>query len=407
MIRVLRLVTLAVLGVLAVAACSSDGEGGGDGDSARSSTATTEAAAAAPSGPIVLNGQGNNLLAYATDGSGESQVLFTNKHDDPENGRDLNAQVCFFPDDPRQFIAGEDTNQPDPLQGWGIFRLDGDAVGELTATQVGKLTPTYQGSGDNAENYGCGFLADGRIVTSDVGNQASGEGDGQLIVWFPPVTGGEYVDGADNAGFDDVAFCKVDVGIATAGGLYVDGEDNVYLGSARPPTGGVLRYSGGWPTGPDAAGGCGRTDGTGAPLVDDGAVTREVFIASGEHDLLSPHSVAPAPDGGFYVSSVITGTINEYDAGGAFVRTVLQPPDGEEVGPEPLSTGTPLGIGVDADGTLYYADIGIVADPENGFGPGDGTGSVRRIRFVDGEPQPPETLDEGLAFPDGIGIFQP
>ena len=136
-------------------------------------------------------------------------------------------------------------------------------------------------------------------------------------------------------------------------------------------------------------------------------MTREVFIAAGEHGLLSPHSVAPAPDGGFYVSSVITGIINEYDADGVFVRTVLQPPAGEEVGPEPISTGTPLGIGVDADGTLYYADIGIIADPENGFGPGDGTGSVRRITFVDGEPQPPETLDEGLAFPDGIGIFQP
>ena len=399
-----KVLSLAIVGVLVVAACSS-GEDAAE-DSGASSTSTS-ASEAGPTAPIVLNGQGNNLLAYATDGTGDSQVLFTNKEDDPEDGRDLNAQICFFPDDPRQFIAGEDTNQPEPLQGWGIFQLDGDAVGDLAATQVGKLTPTYQGSGDNAENYGCGFLSDGRVLTSDVGNQSNGEGDGQLIVWFPPFTGGGYVDGADNAGFDDVAFCKIDVGIATAGGLYVDDEDNVYLGSARPPTGGVLRYAGDWPTGPDVDGGCGRTDATGAPLVDQGAVTREVFIASGEHDLLSPHSVAPAPDGGFYVSSVITGIINQYDADGVFVRTVLQPPAGEEVGTEPISTGTPLGIGVDAAGTLYYADIGIVADPESGFGPGDNTGSVRRITFVDGEPQPPETLDEGLAFPDGIGIFQP
>jgi hypothetical protein len=32
---------------------------------------------------------------------------------------------------------------------------------------------------------------------------------------------------------------------------------------------------------------------------------------------------------------------------------------------------------------------------------------VRRIRIVDGEPQPPEIVDEGLAFPDGIGVYVP
>lgn len=407
MSRFTKLALVAVVTVLLVAACSSsDDDAGGEGGASEGDAAATTSSLPPPA-PIVFSGQGNDLLAYATDGSGDSQVLFTNKEDDPETGRDINAQICFFPDDPSQFIAGEDTNQPDPLQGWGIFEVDGETVGDLAATQVGKLTPTYQGSGDNAENYGCGFLSDGRVLTTDVGNQANGDGDGQLIVWFPPFTGGEYVDGADNAGFDDVAFCKVDIGIATAGGIYVDGDDNVYLGSARPPTSGVLRYSGDWPTGPDAAGGCGRTDGTGAPLVDDGAVTREVFIPAGPHGLSTPHSVAPAPDGGFYVSSVITGVINEYDAEGAFVRTVLEPPAGEELGPEPFSTGTPLGIGVAPDGTLYYADIGVVADPVNGFGPGEDTGSVRSITFVDGEPQPPETLDDGLAFPDGIGVFAP
>ncbi len=395
---------LVVAALLAVAACSSSDDAGvaETGDAATADTTTT----AAPATPVVFSGQGNDLVAYATDGSGDSQRVFTNQEDDPETGRDINAQICFFPDDPHRFVAGEDTSQPDPLQGWGIFELEGDTVGDLTATQVGKLTPTYQGSADNAENYGCGFLPDGRIVTSDVGNQANGDGDGQLIVWFPPFTGGEYVDGGDNAGFDDVAFCKVDVGIATAGGLYVDGED-VYVGSARPPTAGVLRYSGDWPTGPDADGGCGRTDGTGAPLVDEGAVTSEVFIPAGEHGLSTPHSIAAAPDGGFYVTSVITGVIDEYDADGAFVRTILEPPDGEELGPEPFSTGTPLGLGVAPDGTIYYADIGVVADPVNGFGPGDGTGSVRAIHFEAGEPQAPETLDEGLDFPDGIGIYVP
>ncbi|MCH7646657.1 MAG: hypothetical protein IH788_05595 [Nitrospinae bacterium] len=38
-------------------------------------------------------------------------------------------------------------------------------------------------------------------------------------------------------------------------------------------------------------------------------------------------------------------------------------------------------------------------------GPGSGIGTVRVIRFVDGEPQPPETIDEGLRFPDAIGVL--
>ncbi|TMK65011.1 MAG: hypothetical protein E6G60_06000 [Actinobacteria bacterium] len=85
------------------------------------------------------------------------------------------------------------------------------------------------------------------------------------------------------------------------------------------------------------------------------------------------------------------------------MRTVLSPPAGESLGEKSFSTGTPLGIGVGPDGTLYYADIGIVINSQ-GIGPGS-EGTVRRIRFVDGEPQPPELMGRGLAFPDGIGIY--
>ena len=90
----------------------------------------------------------------------------------------------------------------------------------------------------------------------------------------------------------------------------------------------------------------------------------------------------------------------------AWRRTILQPPAGESHGEETFSTGTPLGIGVAPDGTLFYADIGVVVTPDSA-GPGDDNGSVRRIRFVDGEPQAPETMATGLAFPDGIGLFDP
>src|SRR5689334_23336937 len=211
-----------------------------------------------PSRPIVFNGEGNNLNAYESMPPFKHQRVITTRDDDPK-GLDINAQICFFPkakrDGSRWFIAGEDTGQPNPPQGWGIFRLKGDTVGKLKAKKIGKLTPTYQGSLDNAENYGCGFLPGGQVVTTDVGNQASGTGDGQLIVWFPPFNRTE------------VRYCKVDVAIATAGGILTRGND-VYLASARPPTAGVWKYSGPWPTSDTAAGGCAGKDSTGAPMTD-------------------------------------------------------------------------------------------------------------------------------------------
>jgi hypothetical protein len=384
-------VVLLVTAALVVASCGSSDSSGQAEDGASVTTSTP----GPPAETIVFNGQGNNLDAYDSQPPFATQRVVRTVEDDP-NGLDVNAQICFFPDGSQRFVAGEDTGQKDGrTQGWGIFQLSGNEIGGLGATEVGKLVPTFQGSADNAENYGCGFLADGRIVTTDVGNQASGAGDGQLIVWFPP--------------FDtfEVAYCKVDIAIATAQSIWVDDQDRVYVASARPPafegqTAGVWRYTD-LPTGPDAAGGCGKTDGTGAPMAD--TLNKEIFIAAGANDLSTPAGVAGGPDGHLFVSSVINGVINEYDADGTFVQTVLRPPAGEELGEKPFSTGTPLGIGVGPDGTLYYADIGIVISPTDGIGPGPKTGSVRRIVFRDGAPQPPETMASGLDFPDGIGIL--
>lgn len=337
---------------------------------------------------IVFSGEGNRLNAYAPDDDDRKQTVLQTRAQDP-NGLDINAQICFARDGSRRFIAGEDTNQPNPPQGWGFFQLHGDEVGALSATQIGKLTPTYQGSLDNAENYGCGFLSDGRLVTSDVGNQAGGDGDGQLILWFPP--------------FDsfEVAYCKLDVAIGTAGGIWVDADDNVYLASARVAPG-VYRYAPPFPTSNDASGACGRVDATGAPLAD--AIQKTRFIPS-DANVPTPTAVIGSGHDTLYVSSVINGVIAEYDLDGRFVRRVLEPPSGETLGPEPYSTGTPFGLGIDSQGTIYYADIGIVV--RNGrVGPGPRTGTVRRIPFVDGEPQPPITMDTGLAFPDGIGVLE-
>ena len=356
----------------------------------------------AGAGVIVLNGQGNDLDAYTGNEPFKHQLVIQNHNDDP-NGRDINAQMCFFPDG-KTFIAGEDTGQPDPLQGWGIFKMKGTKVGKLKTKQIGKLQPTYQGASDNAENYGCGILSDGRVVTGDIGNQASGPENGQLIIWFPPFTDGfEELDDGSNGTNGEVPFCKLDIAIGTAGSIQIDDEDRILISSARGATTGVVRYTGPFPTSPDAEGGCGQTDITGAPMAD--SVTKEQFIGTGD-ELATPNGLAPTGNGGWYVASVSNGVINEYDADGQFVRNILHPPEGEGLGPERISTGTPLGMGVAPDGTIYFADIGIVIDGTR-IGPGDGTGRVFRIRFVDGEPQPPEVMADGLAFPDGIGIYVP
>jgi hypothetical protein len=399
---------VAVLSLLTVAAaCSSSGSDSSAEPKQTTTTATSTTAGTPSSGPshaIVFGGDGNNLDAYdptpAADGTFRTQRVFETVATDAKHGRDINAQLCFLPrtkSGEQWFIAGEDTLQDAPKPrppGWGIFRLDGTKVGNLRATQIGKLVPTFQTSSDNPENYGCGRLSDGRLLTTDVGNQASGTGDGQLIIWFPPVTGGSYPT------FDDVAYCKLDVGLPTAQSILVR-DDAIYVAASR---GDVYRYTGPFPTSADAAGGCGKKDATGAPLADK--VTKETFIKAGEHKLSTPAGLANAPDDGFYVSSVFTGVIDEFGPDGAFRRTILEPPAGESIGPKPYSTGTPLGIGVDDDGTIYYADIGVVVTPDS-VGPGDKTGTFRRIRFVKGEPQAPETMATDLDYPDGVGVWLP
>ena len=378
---------MALVAAATLAACSGDDNGGAGGDDAGGEGPATTSRDEAPAA-IVLSTEGNNLNAYEADPPFRKQAVIRTVADDPD-GLDINGQVCMLPGAGGLFVAGEDTGQPERTPGWGIFELDGAAVGDLEAREVARLVPTYQT--DGPENYGCGVLSDGRIVTTDIGNQVTGPPTGQLIVWFPPFDS------------EQVAYCKVDVALPTPGGIHVR-DDAVYLATARAPDHGIVRYEGPFPTSADAAGGCGRRDATGAPLAD--AAHRSVFIPADEH-IATPNAVVAAPGGGFYVSSAFTGVLAEYDDSGRFVRTLVAPPAGEELGAEPYSTGAPFGMGVDpATGTLYWADLAIgITDS---IGPIDGAGTVRRITFgEDGEPRPAETLDEGLDFPDGIGIYVP
>lgn len=353
---------------------------------AATSTPTPTPTPTLSSSVIIFSGEANRLNAYAVSDGFSKQTVVQNHAQDP-NGRDINGQICFVPDGSRRFIAGEDTGQPNPPQGWGFFQLKGDQVGELSATQIGKLTPTYQSSLDNAENYGCGFLSDGRLLTTDVGDQAAGPANGQLIIWFPP--------------FDAPSprYCKLDITIGTAGGVAVDSQDRVYAASARVDPG-IYRYTPPFPTSDDAAGGCGQHDPTGAPLAD--GVRKEKFIAS-DSNIRTPSAIVQTKLGTFYVSSVLNGVIAEYGSEGRFARRILQHPPGDSR--LPFSTGTPFGLGIDSNGTIYYADIGLTGGG-TGIGPGPHLGTVRRIRFENGAPLAPETIDSGLDFPDGIGVLE-
>lgn len=412
---VLRLLAGATALTLLAAACSDDD---GAGDTSPGTTADRSGAASSPvttaehggtgtapsadAVPLVFNGQGNHLDAYASEAPFEHQRVITSAEDDPENGLDINAQLCFYEEDgTRYLIAGEDSDQSgEGVQGWGLFEVTGDTIGDIAATQVAKLTPSFQGD-SNPENYGCGRLSDGRLVTGDVGNQAGGPATGQLIVWFPPYDS-----------FDSIEYCKLDVEIGTALQVEVDDDDTIYITSAlgrseeRPS--GVYRYSPPFPTGPTAEDGCGRTDPTGAPLADE--VRRELFIGTAD-GLGFPAGIVRVDDGGFYVSSQASGVINEYTAEGAFVRPIVVPPAGDELDADGFTHGSPQGLELGPDGTLYYADIGIVRTEDEDFfdiGPGEGTGAVRRVTFDDaGEPAEPEIMAEGLDFPDGVGVLVP
>ncbi|MBX3028432.1 hypothetical protein KF840_26360 [bacterium] len=375
--------------LIALTGCGSDS----------SSSAMTSAA------PILFSPEGNNLWAYETTPPFVSQKVNAAYHTfdgTPGNpaGWDINGEVCTFRTGGRHYlVAGEDTFQPDPPAGWGIFELTGNRVGELALRRrIARLVPTYQDTAHGPDNYGCGVLSDGRILTTDIGNEAGGAANGQLVMWFPPFNG------------DTVSFCKLDVQLATGQGIYVDRHDNLYLNSPRTApepdatAAGVFKYSPPYPTSADARGGCGRVDNLGSPLAD--TIRKERVLAAPDHGLATPSGIAAGPNGHFFVASVLSGVINEYDANWQYVQTVLRPAAGDRISTTtPYATGTPLGITVGKDGTLYYADIGIIIRP-TGPGPGNHLGTLRRITFNrDGTPNPPETIADNLQFPDGLGLW--
>jgi outer membrane protein assembly factor BamB len=336
--------------------------------------------------------------ASGESGGGEDELLFVR----PD--RDVNGMICRFPDGSGHFLMGEDTRQPNPPPGFGVFAASG--------TQLGKLTPTFTSS--FGEPYGCVFAVDGAgaggeltpLFTTDVGTETFLGGDGQLILWFPPYEGYPADPEAEpgDPSFPDYDgpsgnFCKIATDIGAATGVARDAQGRVYVASASGLE--IVRFSPPFPTSARAAGGCGRVDAQGSPLADEDRVNRTVFAtADGVTGMATFTGLAIAPNGNLAAASVLSGAIGEYDLDGNFVRHLA----GGAGAPFPPPNGTPNGIAFGADGTLYYADLDLQGDifqPETGD-----DGKIRRVRFDKrGEPLAPEIVKSGLAFPDAVAVF--
>lgn len=341
------------------------------------------------SGLLLYSTEGNRLRRYDIDTIGSTlveDVLVKSADEGGVNARDSNGVICPIPDGSGRYVLGEDTGQSAIPPGWGIFSRDG--------VQEGKLAATYQTSG--AEPFGCVFDAQARLFTTDVGSQAIGSSTGQLILWFPPY---DVFPGAPTPYPNDSIsnnFCKIAVDIGTAGQPVIDSQGRIYVSSSGGLS--VLRFSPPFPTGPDAAGGCGAVDSKGSPLAD--SVNREVFLAP--QGLSTFSGIALAPNGNLYIATNLTGTISEYDLNGNLVRKILDPGPFTSL---PIATGNPQSLAVDPQGTIYYADLDLQGTlPRVGPGP---NGKVWRITFDENNnPNPPEIVRQNLAFPDGVAVIE-
>ncbi len=360
-------------------------------------------AAGADTGQLLYGTEGNRLRRYDVDtiGSGAlAEDILVERASGSEQGggtgvagvkRDINGEICPFPDGSGRFIAGEDTNQSHPKEGVGVWAADG--------TQVGKLTTTYNTV--QAEYYGCEFDGDGRLFTTDVGTQGFSNPNGQLVMWFPPYDRFPGPPGA-YPNTDEIShnYCVLASDIGTAGAIEVDSQGRVYVSGASSLK--IFRFTPPFPTGLGPGQGCTAVDANGSPKAN--VVNRDVFATNPVGALFTFTGLAFAPNGNLYAASVATGQIAEIGTDGQFVRMLLDP-GGSFPPAYPIPTGTPQGLAVDAEGSVYYADINLVGVFPTTLGPGP-NGSVRRIRFDENDnPLAPELIRDGLAFPDGVSIF--
>jgi hypothetical protein len=322
-------------------------------------------------------------------------------------GTTPHGQICFTPDGSRRFVIAETRTPPGAAAtaGWGLYQLTGDDIGTFRVRRVAGWDSPGAPSTDAPTTYGCAFLPDGRLFTTDIGNQRSGPSTGRLVEWFPP--------------FDTATpgQCVLATDLATPLGLAADPAGALYLASARAPTAGIWRYRGTFPADPAA---CvtatpeppdqttttipqGPAAPPGTVPAGSPSVTVKLLIAGGASGLNAPTAVAVAPSGqAIVVSSAPDGLIVAFDLEGIDPTPLLTP-----VEPRSPATRSPFGLTIAPDGSVLYADTGLVATTAGVIAPGDSSGSLDSIATTGNRAQPPLTVDNGLDAPDGVGLYLP
>jgi hypothetical protein len=363
---------------------------------------------------VVLNAQGEFMDGYLVNGTPlPPKVVFIDP--DPVNpasitgtpprvGRHVNGKLCFFPrgvGNSGKFVIADDTYRESCLDtsspqarcsltdranpffigmdpdGWAVFKRNGKwakrhihtAWPGFSTTPLGTSPPDPpQG---NRDPQGCVFDGQGNLFGNDVGTGDPSDMDpnhrGSLLVFFP----------GPRRRYD--TYCFLDKSLAQAGMPAMDEAGNVYL--AETGMGHVWKYS---PPFPSSAADCNNPE----HLVTT-APTKALFPAAEP----TPASIVRVPGTDhWYIDSVLLpapgGEINEYDANGVLVRSIVPP--GMAL--------NPIGMDVGSDGTLYYAELNLNPDTSTGCG------RVSMVRFVGGMPQAPEVLGKNLSFPDGVTV---
>ena len=287
------------------------------------------------------------------------------------------GQVCFVPDGSRRFVIAETRTPPGgaATAGWGLYQLTGDEIGNFRVRRTAGWDSPGAPSADAPSTYGCTFLPDGRLLTTDVGNQRTGAPTGRLVEWFAPFDG------------PTVTSCVIAGDLGTPLGLATDADGAIYLAAARAPSAGVWQYKGSFPKDATA---CASTI----------PPTSTLLVPGGTNGLSAPTAVAIAPSNkAMAVTSAPDGLIVAFDLDGTNPLVVQTK----------SSTGaaSPFGIVVAPDGSIIYTDIGLAADPKGVLTPGDKAGALLVIDTSSGSAAPPAVMDRGLDAPDGLGLYVP